>query len=248
MLRLRQIALVARDLGTVSNDIEHVLGLGPAFADPAVEKYGLINAVWPIGDTFLEVVSPGAPGTTAERLLEKRGGDGGYMAIFQVGDIKGARSHVASLGVRVIAQADRDGVHMTHLHPKDTGGAIMSLDAMDPPERWDWGGPDWRANVRTDVAVAIVGAEVQGDDPQTLGRRWAQVLDRPWDAAAAQIVLKAEALSFAPITDGRGEGLGGVTVAVRDPEPVKARAAARDCLSPDGDIVLCGTRILLVQA
>ncbi|MDZ4374345.1 MAG: hypothetical protein U1C74_23385, partial [Phenylobacterium sp.] len=73
-MRLRQIALVARDLEAVKADIVAVLGLGGDYADPGVGKYGLRNAVWPIGDTFLEVVSPESEGTTAGRLLDKRQG------------------------------------------------------------------------------------------------------------------------------------------------------------------------------
>lgn len=248
-MRLRQIALVGRDLKAVSADIAEVLGLGPAFADPGVGKYGLANQVWPVGDTFLEVVSPKEPGTTAERLLDKRGGDGGYMAIFQVEDVAAARARVAGLGVRVVSQMDGDGVHMTHLHPKDTGGTIVSLDAMNPPERWDWGGPDWRANVRTDSAVGIVGAEVQGEDPNALSARWAQVLglEREADGAGWHIGLDGGALRFVALADGRGEGLSAFDVAVRDPDAVLARARVRGAVDEAGQVVLCGTRVRLVR-
>ena len=157
-MRLRQIALVGKDLWARKADIEAVLGLGEAYLDPGVGKYGLDNQVWPIGDTFLEVVSPKQPGTTAERLLDKRGGDGGYMAIFQTDDIEAARTRFETLGVRTVSQADFDGVHMSHLHPKDVGGCIVSVDQMTPPERWEWGGPGWQAHVRPRYqATTLVG-------------------------------------------------------------------------------------------
>ena len=66
------------------------------YDDPGVGKYGVRNAVFPIGDTFLEVVSPKQPGTTAERLLQKRGGDGGYMVILQVDDLRKGPSRVCT--------------------------------------------------------------------------------------------------------------------------------------------------------
>ena len=72
-MRLRQIALVAHDLEKARADIVAVLGLGPDYADPGVAHFGLENAVWPIGDTFLEVVSPKQAGTTAGRLLLRFG-------------------------------------------------------------------------------------------------------------------------------------------------------------------------------
>jgi len=55
-MRLRQVALVARDLDPVVADCSAVLGVEVAFRDPDVSTFGLRNAVMPDGDTFLEVV------------------------------------------------------------------------------------------------------------------------------------------------------------------------------------------------
>ncbi len=250
-MRLRQIALVGHDLDAATADIVAVLGLGAAYADPGVGKFGLKNAVWPVGDTFLEVVTPKAPGTTAGRHLEKRGGDGGYMVLVQVDDIAVARSHLQAAGARVIEEVDMPGkVSMSHIHPKDIGGAILSVDQMFPPESWEWGGPDWRANVRTETSVSIVGGELQGDDPADMAARWAKVLGR--DAVAVdggwRIAFEDGELRFVKASDGRGEGLGAFDVAVRDVAAVRSRATARGLIDPNGEVILCGTRVRLVQA
>lgn len=249
-MRLRQIALVGADLAAAKADIEAVLGLGEAYADPGVGKFGLVNQVWPVGDTFLEVVSPNMPGTTAGRLLDKRGGDGGYMAIFQVDDIAAARARVAQAGIRVIAEHDGDGVHMTHLHPRDIGGAIASVDQMTPPERWEWGGPDWPTKVRTEVSLSIVGCELQADDPQAMAQTWSAALgpmvQALHDGVLAMVMDDGGVIRFAPVRDGRGEGLGCFDVAVRDPDEVRSRAEARGCIDADGEVVLCGARVRLV--
>jgi catechol 2,3-dioxygenase-like lactoylglutathione lyase family enzyme len=249
-MRLRQIALVGKDLDRIREDVVAVLGLGEAYADPGVGKYGLRNQVWPIGDTFLEVVSPKEAGTTAGRLIDKRGGDGGYMAIFQVDDLEKARGRIAAQGVRVVDQADRNGASFTHLHPKDVPGAIVSLDAMEPKERWEWGGPDWRKNVRTDVAVEIRGCEIQADDPDAVSTRWAEVLGRPREKTAGgwRIGVDGGEIRFVTPSDGRGEGLGEFDVAVRDPDAVRARAKARGCVDAKGNVVLSGARVRLVPA
>lgn len=249
-MRLRQIALVGEDLAAAKAEIAEVLGLGAPYADPGVGKYGLENAVWPIGDTFLEVVSPKQPGTTAGRLLEKRGGDGGYMAIFQTNDLAAARARIAEQGVRVVDQTDRPKASFTHLHPKDTGGAIVSIDAMDPPEHWEWGGPNWREQVRTGVSVGIVGCELQGDDPEAMARRWADVLGGAPEQSNGgwRLAVDGGELRFVAPRDGRGEGLGCFDVAVRDPEDVRRRARARGAADSEGNVVLCGTRVRLVQA
>lgn len=249
-MRLRQIALVGKDLDAIRDDITAVLGLGPAYADPGVGKYGLRNQVWPVGDTFLEVVSPKEDGTTAGRLLDKRHGDGGYMAIFQTDDIEKARARIAAAKIRVVDQIDRGGASFTHLHPKDVPGAIVSVDAMEPKERWEWGGPSWRDNVKTDVAVEIRGCEIQGEDPDAISQRWAEALgaSREQTAAGWRIPVDGGEIRFVALKDGRGEGLREFDVAVRDPAAVKARAKARGCLDAAGEVVLCGTAARLVQA
>ncbi len=250
-MRLRQIALVGEDLAACEADIRAILGLDYAYDDPGVGTFGLKNAVFPVGETFLEVVSPKQPGTTAGRLLEKRGGDGGYMAIFQVRDIGAARALIREAGARTVADADRDGVHMSHIHPKDIGGAIVSVDQMEPWERWEWGGPIWRENVRTDTSLALTGAEIQSDDPKAMATRWSEVLGqpvKPADGGGWRMDLdEGGEVRFVEATDGRGEGLGRFDVAVRDPEAVRAAAKARGKLDADGNVVLSGTRVRLVQ-
>jgi hypothetical protein len=247
-MRLRQIALVANDLSAAHADIAAVLGIDYAYDDPGVAKYGLRNAVFPVGDTFLEIVSPKQPGTTAGRLLQKRGGDGGYMVILQVDDLAKARARVRDAAARIADLTDGDGFAFTHIHPKDIGGAILSLDHMKPTERWEWGGPDWQEHVCTDTSLAVVGAELQSENPAKMAARWSEVLGR----GAAQggghwrIALDQGEIRFVQDRDGRGEGLGAFDLLVRDVKQVQARAAARG-LSRDGAIMLVGTRVQLIQ-
>src|SRR3954453_16887385 len=124
--RLRQVALVARDLDSTCAQIERGLGLRDPFHDPGVAEFGLTNSVYEIGDTFLEVVSPAQEGTTAGRYLERRGGDSGYMVILQSDDLDADRARVADLGIRVVWKIDLPDIRGTHLHPADVGGAILS--------------------------------------------------------------------------------------------------------------------------
>ncbi len=251
-MRLRQIALVGQDLAAAEADIRAVLGLDYAYDDKGVGKFGLKNGVFPIGETFLEVVSPKEAGTTAARLIEKRGGDGGYMVILQVEDIGVARDRISAAGARVVEQADlHDGkVAMSHVHPRDVGGAILSLDYMSPWEHWEWGGPTWRDGVRTDTSVSLVGGELQGADPVGMAERWSAVLGLPAtrDGETLRIGLDGGELRFVPAKDGRGDGLGAFDVAVRDRAAVRATAKARGLLDADGEVTLCGTRVKLVQA
>src|SRR5262249_24337264 len=151
--------------------------------------FGLHNALMPIGDRFLEVVSPEREGTTAGRLLERRRGDGGYMVIAQVDDLAATCHRVEQLGVRIVWRAElsdaatghlhpRDAGRV-HLHPRDVGAAIVSFDRMKTPEFWRWAGPDWESHIRQEVTRRMLGAELQGPDPRALAERWGQVFGRP---------------------------------------------------------------------
>ena len=84
--RLRQICLVAGDLTRVIADMQAIFGVNLAYQDANVRRYGLENALFPLGLAFVEVVSPVEADTAAGRFLERSGGIGGYMAIFNCSD------------------------------------------------------------------------------------------------------------------------------------------------------------------
>jgi len=248
-MRLRQTVLVARDLDAVVGDLTAVLGIEVGFRDPLVAEFGLRNAVMPVGDTFLEVVSPIDPQATAERYLARRRGDGGYMLIVQCGDLDADRRRVADLGVRTVWKLDLPQIRGTHLHPKDTGGALLSLDDATPVDSWHWAGPQWRSRVRRERVEAITAAEIQSEEPKSLAARWSEILDRPADALAKdryEITLDGTRLRFVTARDGRGEGLCGFEVRAVDRDAVLRGARERGCC-PDGEAVtIGGVRIAIV--
>jgi hypothetical protein len=193
--RLRQIALVARDLDSACSRIESALGVRDPFHDPGVREFGLTNAVYEIGDTFLEVVSPVVDGTTAGRYLERRGGDAGYMALFQVADTTATRERAQTMGLRVVWQLDLPDISGTHLHPRDIGGAIVSFDTPRPPESWRWAGPRWTGGAPDDVAAIRVAAiVVRAVDPEPIAARW-------------KALFTDRQVRFEPADDERDEGI-----------------------------------------
>jgi hypothetical protein len=248
-MRLRQVALVAHDLEAVVADLCAVLGIEVAFRDPGVGVFGLHNAVMPIGDTFLEVVAPVQPDATAGRYLERRRGDGGYMVLVQCDDLDADRERVAALGIRVVWSADLPDIRGTHLHPRDVGGAILSLDAAQPPASWRWAGPEWEQHVRTEVVKEISAVELQADDPLALAQRWSDVLDRPFarvDGGSITIDLDQGSIRFVKANDGRGDGVGGFDVAVKDRQRLLAAARHRSRRIDGDQVMICGTRIRLL--
>ena len=75
-MKIRQIALVAKDIVSVKQTLSTLLGIEQAHVDPKIISFGLQNVVMALGDTFLEVVSSVEEGTTAGRILGSRSGDG----------------------------------------------------------------------------------------------------------------------------------------------------------------------------
>lgn len=179
MIRLRQIAIAARQLDPVVDQLCAQLGLTVCFRDPGVAEFGLVNALMTIGDQFLEVVAPATSPTTAGRLLDKRcGADNdravtGYMAIYEVDDLDQREEHVRSRGVRVVWSGDFSAIRGRHLHPADVGGAIVSIDQPNPAGSWRWAGVDWTAHADTAVVSAIAGVAIGANDPGSMRTRWA---------------------------------------------------------------------------
>jgi hypothetical protein len=60
--RLRQVALVAADCAQIADELRRAFGWPLPFHDPGVGEFGLTNAVFAAGDTFVEVVAPAQPG------------------------------------------------------------------------------------------------------------------------------------------------------------------------------------------
>ncbi len=219
MLRLRQVALVANDLDSTENDLGSALGLDLCFRDPGVAAFGLHNALFSIGDRFLEIVSPTQPGTTAGRLLERRGGDGGYMVILQTDDLVPFRDRFDDMGVRIVHEAVTDGIVGLHLHPRDLGSAIVSIDRADDPAEWPWAGQAWRDHQRSDVTTDLVGVELQADDPRATAQRWGSALDRAVitdPGGVFRIELDDASLRFVAVADERGPGVSAIDVVSAD--------------------------------
>jgi len=202
VIRLRQVALVATDLDAVVARVCETLGLSVCFRDPGVAEFGLRNALMVIGDQFLEVVSPIRPDTTAGRLIDKRHGDGGYMALFEVDDLDRRADHLTAHGVRVVWGIDLPTIRCRHLHPRDVGGAIVSIDEPIPNGSWTWGGPDWHAHRETTVVSSLAGLTVGAHDPEAMKARWAEI-------------GLSTAVRFAP-AGPRGEGIDGIDLVASD--------------------------------
>jgi hypothetical protein len=181
MIRLRQVAIVARRLDPVVDRLCEQFGLSVCYRDPGVAEFGLVNALMTVGDQFLEVVAPATSPTTAGRLLDKRCGAGhhdavtGYMVIYDVDDLDRREAHIVGCGARVVWSGDFAAIRGRHLHPADVGGAIVSIDQPSPAGSWRWAGLDWVAHADNSVVSGLAGVVIGAHDPAAMRLRWAEL-------------------------------------------------------------------------
>ena len=188
--RIRQVVVAAHDLEATTAELRHALGLGQPFADPAVGAFGLRNAVFALGDTFLEVVSPVEAGAAAARLLRRRGGDCGYMVMIQLDDLEGVRARAATLGVREVLNVSLADMEEVHWHPADMRGAIVSASRPAPPASWRWGGPEWQAR---SAATTVTGVTLAVREADRVRERWEAILGREGVRACGIVCQEDEA-------------------------------------------------------
>lgn len=246
-MRIRQIVFAAHDLARSRELLAGVLQLPPPFRDPGVAEFGIDNAVFAFGDQFIEVISPTRPDTACGRHLARHG-DGGYMLILQTDSLARERARLDALGVRRVWQAEFDDMSAMHLHPKDIGGAIVSLDEPRPASAWRWGGPDAQVQAGEAGRQRVLGLALRVREPGALARRWAEVLARPApqaQGASWRLALDDGFADFAAAADGQ-DAVGGFTLAVADPAGVCARARAAGLAVEGGQLQLLGATCTVV--
>jgi Glyoxalase-like domain len=251
-IRLRQVALVARNLPPIVDQLHEVFGLEVGYRDPGVGTWGLENVVIPVGTQFLEVVAPTQEGTAGGRYLDRRHGDGGYMVITHTDDHAARRARAEALGIRTAHESDHGEFRGLQLHPADTGGSFLEIDYQeggeDPHGPWWPAGPDWQEAARTDRVDGILGVELQVADPDTVAARWADILEIEPDSGGRRITLDNATVDFVDLADDRGDGLSGVRLAAVDPVAVERDAERLGLLADDGTIAICGMRFTVEPA
>lgn len=243
-LRLRQVALVARDLDRAVAELTHVFALGAPFNDPGVGVFGLHNAVFALGDTFLEVVSPLREDASAARFLARKGGDAGYMVIVQSDDLSRERKRLQEIGVRIVFETALDDIATLHIHPRDLGGAIVSIDDARPAQSWRWGGPGWELRGSRRVS-GIRAAEIAAVDPEAVALQWSRALGRATplrEGEAFVISLEDGTLRFTACATAQAEGLVRVDLRASDAERIQEAARERGLDVSAGEVSVCGTR------
>ena len=247
-LRLRQICLVGRDLDKAEQDVFAVTGSRPCYHDPNVAKYGLKNALFPIGDSVLEIVAPTREGTAAGRFLERFGSRGAYMVIMDCSDVDRRRRHVEGLGIRIVNSLAYDDFAGIQLHPRDGRAAILEFNSTVGGEATTGpyypAGPGWSAAAKRPPTSRLISVGVESSDPEQLAAHWARIIETPIHAGGEPLIqLEQHTISFSQAESEASEAVVGMQIAVIDPGASLRAARGRGLVADDGSIWLYGVRI-----
>ena len=249
-LRLRQVCLAARTLEPVVGDIAAIFGLKVCHRDPNVARYGLENALFPVGDSFIEIVAPTREGTAAGRFLERQRGQGGYMLILDCDNAERRRTHAEQMGIRVANLIRHEDYLGVQLHPRDSGATMIEFNQTRGGESvngpYHPAGPNWQAAVSTDVTLRLAAVDIEAPDPQAFSARWAALMQRPAVLAQGRyrIALDGGTIRFAKAAAPEGQPVfARIELEVRNRAAVLDAAAARGYPAQDGAIALGGVKI-----
>jgi hypothetical protein len=253
--RLRQVCLAAPTLAPWVGQLQQLLGLGAAYADPHVAQYGLDNAVLAAGHQFIELVAPVRDDAPLHRFLARHPGGAGYIVILDNDDIAARRRHLQGLDARLVTDLSHDGFHTLQVHPRDAGACMLEFDRTDGGEAWDGayapGGPQWQQQVRTGRCQGIAGVVLQGADAPALAERWSALIGVPASRDSLgrlQLVLPGGFIAFEAAPAGEADGLVEIVLHVADPAPVLRDARALGLPVDGGCLALAGLRWRLLAA
>ncbi|MFC1886791.1 hypothetical protein ACFLZM_07025, partial [Thermodesulfobacteriota bacterium] len=131
-------------------------------------------------------------------------------------------------------------------------GAFFSIDWDTKNEhKGQWvpaGGSGWEKSVCLDMVSKITAAELQSSDPEALAERWSVIAGLPLHKDSKQrleMKLNNASVRFVEATDGRGEGLGGIDLAVNNLAKVIQNADDRGLKLSENQVMICGVRFNL---
>ena len=216
----------------------------------------LRNDAVPLGGDIIEVVSPFKDGTTAGRLLSKRG-EGGYMIIMQNLNAQKRRQYIETAKhSKVIFEHHHDDVSCIQYHPKGIKGGMMpELDSHAPtkanPEPlksafspWHACGADYENYSKLmkkygdlHLASALLRLAPGDWDTEAASRQWETIFGV---GMSRDLVAFTNArMGFVRGQEGQSEGLESITITVNGGDRMDGilqRAKQEGVLEEDGSL------------
>jgi methylmalonyl-CoA/ethylmalonyl-CoA epimerase len=122
------VGIAVEDLDASVELYRTALGVEPTHRE-RVEDQGVEEVLFPVGSSFIQLLTPIRPDSPVARSLEGRG-PGVHHIAYRVRDLAAALDHLRAEGVRLIDDAPRAGSRNTliaFVHPRSMGGVLMEL-------------------------------------------------------------------------------------------------------------------------
>ena len=249
-MRLRQLVIATSQMDLLADSICDLFELKRTFSDPELIVFGLQNVLIPLGDTFLELVTPIKENTSAERFLKKRGGDGGYMVIVDSVDLEKERKRLENDRMNIVWYENRkfESIHgqSLHLHPKQVGGAILSIDNMNPLSSWLWAGREWEKDINKSLVSHLSGVNICSPNPDRLLSNWETALGKKRSIGGNSIELEGSNINFVVNSQSQSEYISAFQIHTVNRSVIEKRAASRGNLI-NNNIHLGGVDFLLIE-
>jgi methylmalonyl-CoA/ethylmalonyl-CoA epimerase len=126
--RIEHIAIAVKSIKAVRDILENKLGIEMEYEEH-FPQHSTSLAMFPIGETYLELLQSDAPGTGTSRWIEERG-EGLFHICLEVEDIDAATVELRGRGIDFQTEKPLIGhgnCRIIFLDPKSTGNILIEL-------------------------------------------------------------------------------------------------------------------------
>ena len=126
--RIEHVAIAVKSIPAMREIFEKKLGLAMEYEEE-LPQFQTKLAMFPIGETYLELLQSDRAGTGTSNWIAERG-EGLYHICLEVEDIVGAIAELKGRGVKMVDEVPRighGGTKIAFLDPTSTGGLVFEL-------------------------------------------------------------------------------------------------------------------------
>jgi methylmalonyl-CoA/ethylmalonyl-CoA epimerase len=126
--RIEHVALAVSDLDAAIDHYRRVWGLELEHRE-VVEDQGVEEAMFRLGDSFIQLLAPLSPDTPVGTFIERQG-EGLHHIAYEVEDLETALKQLKEEGLELIDEKARRGSRQTRIafvHPKGNLGVLVEL-------------------------------------------------------------------------------------------------------------------------
>jgi methylmalonyl-CoA/ethylmalonyl-CoA epimerase len=126
--KIEHIALAVSDLDQAIEHYSKVWGLELEHRE-IVEDQGVEEAMFPLGESYIQLLAPLSPDSTVGKFIERRG-EGLHHIAYEVDDLTKSLADLKTNGVKLIDHEPRTGSRGTKIafvHPTGNRGVLVEL-------------------------------------------------------------------------------------------------------------------------